>query len=80
MEGGKLSGTVGENPEPVKISLTFLNENGPGKILNCPLLLRLEGGGSMQSSTGRRLLVFCGSRSDFISIGYKNCLLSGSPF
>ena len=45
MENGRLSGTVGENPEPVKISLTFLNENGPGKILNCSLLLRLEGGG-----------------------------------
>lgn len=45
MENGRLSGTLGENPEPVKISLTFLNEDGPGKILNCPLLLRLEGGG-----------------------------------
>ena len=45
MENGRLSGTVGENPEPVKISLTFLSESGSGKILNCPLLLRLEGGG-----------------------------------
>ncbi len=45
MENGRLSGTVGENPEPVKISLTFLDESGPGKILSCSLLLRLEGGG-----------------------------------
>ncbi len=45
MENGRLSGTIGENPEPVKVSLTFLSENRPGKILFCSLLLRIEGGG-----------------------------------
>jgi hypothetical protein len=44
-ENRRLSGTVGENPEQVKISLSFLNDNGPGKILSCSLLLSLEGGG-----------------------------------
>ncbi len=44
-EQGDLSGKIGETPEPIKISLTFLNENGPGKIQTCSLLLSLEGGG-----------------------------------
>jgi hypothetical protein len=44
-ENGRLSGSVGENPESVKISLNFLNENVPGKIPSCSLLLRLEWGG-----------------------------------
>jgi hypothetical protein len=45
LENRGLSGTVGENTEQVKITLKFLNKNGPGKLLNCSLLLRLEGGG-----------------------------------
>jgi hypothetical protein len=45
MEGGRLSGTVGEKPEPIKISLTFLNGQRPGRTTNYSLLLRLEGGG-----------------------------------
>jgi hypothetical protein len=48
-EQRKLSGTVAENPEPVKVSITFLNESGQGKIQNCSLLLRLEGGGQYAS-------------------------------
>jgi hypothetical protein len=44
-EQRKLSGTVGENPEPVKVRLTFLNEMGPEKIQKCSLLLSLEGSG-----------------------------------
>jgi hypothetical protein len=51
-EQRKISGTLGENPEPVKISLTFLNVSGPGKIQNCALQLNLEGGG--QSVAFRR--------------------------
>ncbi len=51
-EQPKISGTLGENPEPVKVSLTFLNVGGPGKIQNCALLLNLEGGG--QSVAYRR--------------------------
>jgi hypothetical protein len=51
-EQKKLSGTVGENPEPVKVSLTLLNEKGLGKLQNCSLLLRIEGGG--QSAAFRR--------------------------
>ncbi len=49
IESQSLSGVVGESPEPIKIHLIFLNEKGPGKILNCSLLLRLEGGGQTAS-------------------------------
>jgi hypothetical protein len=45
-ENGTLSGTVSENPEPIKINLSFLKEKGSaGKILDCSLMLRLEGNG-----------------------------------
>ncbi len=44
VEQGKLSGTIGESPEPIKMSLNFLNEGGPGRRQNCALLLTLEGG------------------------------------
>jgi len=45
IETGSISGVVGESPEPVKIHLVFLNEKEPGKLLNCTLILSLEGGG-----------------------------------
>jgi hypothetical protein len=48
-ESQSLSGVVGESPEPIKMHLIFLNGKGPGKLLNCSLLLRLEGGGQMAS-------------------------------
>jgi hypothetical protein len=51
-EDRKIFGTLNENPEPVKVSLTFLNVSGPGKIQNCALLLNIEGGG--QSVAFRR--------------------------
>jgi hypothetical protein len=49
IESQNISGVVGELPEPIKIHLIFLNGKGPGKLLNCSLLLRLEGGGQMAS-------------------------------
>ena len=48
-ESQSISGVVGESPEPIKIHLFFLNEKGPGKLLSCSLLLRLEGGGQTAS-------------------------------
>ncbi len=48
-ESQTISGLVGESPEPIKIQLVFLNEKGPGKLWNCSLLLRLEGGGQTAS-------------------------------
>ncbi|MHB8769628.1 MAG: hypothetical protein ACYC7J_01350 [Syntrophales bacterium] len=45
MENGRISGTVGSNPEPVRMSLSFLNERGPGRLLSCSVQLRLEAGG-----------------------------------
>lgn len=49
IESQNISGVVGESPEPIKIHLIFLNGKGPGKLLNCTLLLRLEGGGQTAS-------------------------------
>lgn len=49
IESQNISGVVGESPEPIKIHLIFLNEKGPGKLLSCSLLLRLEGGGQTAS-------------------------------
>lgn len=54
MEGASLSGVVGESPEPVKIHLAFLNEKEQGKLLNCTLILSLEGGG--QKAAFRRVM------------------------
>jgi hypothetical protein len=48
-ESQNLSGVVGESPEPIKLHLIFLNEKAPGKLLSCPLLLRLENGDQMAS-------------------------------
>lgn len=44
-----LAGMVGEAPMPIKVQLTLLNEKGPGRLWNCSLLLRLEGGGQTVS-------------------------------
>jgi hypothetical protein len=49
VESQSVSGVVGESPEPIKMHLIFLNEKSPGKLVNCSLLLRLEGGGQMAS-------------------------------
>lgn len=48
-ESQSLSGIVGESPEAIRIQLNFLNGKGPGKLWNCSLLLRLEGGGQTAS-------------------------------
>lgn len=54
LEAVNLSGTVGEAPEPVKIHLLFLNEKEPGRLLNCTLILSIEGGG--QKAAFRRVM------------------------
>lgn len=60
MESQSISGVVGESPEPVKIHLIFLNEKEPGRLLNCTLILRLEGGG--QKTAFRRVVPVGGLR------------------
>jgi hypothetical protein len=48
----KIAGVLYEKPEPLKVHLTFLNENAQGRLSRCSLLLRLEGEG--QSAAFRR--------------------------
>ncbi len=45
MENGRVSGAVGTNPEQVRMTLSFLHERGPGRLLSCSVQLRLEAGG-----------------------------------
>jgi hypothetical protein len=54
IESGSISGVIGESPEPVKIQLNFLNEKEQVKLLNCTLILTLEGGG--QKASFRRVM------------------------
>ena len=49
IESQNISGVVSESPEPIMIYLLFLNEKGPGKLLSCSLLLRIEGNGQTAS-------------------------------
>jgi hypothetical protein len=54
IEAGSISGVIGESAEPIKIHLVFLNEKEQGKLLNCTVILSLEGGG--QKAAFRRVL------------------------
>jgi hypothetical protein len=43
----KLSGVAGENPEPVRLRLVFVNDRASGRIRNGNLFLYLEAGGQI---------------------------------
>ncbi|MEW6333112.1 MAG: hypothetical protein AB1558_02495 [Thermodesulfobacteriota bacterium] len=45
LDDQRLSGVVGESPEPVRVQLLFQERNESGKSSDCTLVLSLEGGG-----------------------------------